>query len=348
MQSTIKQILYKPYAIYKIWRRLKNNNNNFASRIFLLNIPSHGNLGDHLLSVAEQQFLHDNFPGFFLVPVTSADLYYSTRCALSAVKVDDILCITGGGFLGSLYQEETRFMKILTMFPKNKIIVFPQTIYYENNEKGKRMLSKAITNYQRHKKLFVIARDQNTYNLLCSTLMKGRESNIALTPDMALYMHYNNNAKREGILWCMRRDVEINEKNNEIISLLREQVSNIEIKESDTDTYVQYSISLDSEKQEVLKKINQFSKAQLVITDRLHGMIYSVITSTPVIAMDNMNGKIGLVYKKWICHVPYVRFVTTVDEVQSAFRDLLTMTNCQYNNTSIKKQYQPIIDFINA
>lgn len=350
MITSIKRAIYLPYAKYKVWKKfrfLKKYDKN-TRHIYLLNIPSHGNLGDHLLSVSEQEFFLDNFPQYLLILVTSADLYYSIKYSLSSVREEDILCITGGGFLGSLYEEEERFLEILRRFPNNKIIVLPQTIYYEDNEKGKRMLSQAKVGYQKHKNLYVTARDQNSYDILKQSLMLGRESHIALAPDLALYFTYQSANKREGILWCMRKDLEIKEENAAIVQTLKDQVCDTDLQVSYTDTYVNYPIPLSMEVVEVQKKLEQFSHAKLVITDRLHGMIYAVITGTPVIAMDNISGKVGQVYRQWISHIPYVRFVNSVIDADSAVSSLLKKKDYIYDNASIRKQYQPIIDFINA
>ena len=345
-----KQFLYRPYAILKMrWKYRKiMRTSSGTSRLFLLNIPSHGNLGDHLLSVAEQKFLKDNFPHMQIIPVTSADLYYSIKTALSSVRPNDILCVTGGGFLGSLYDEEERFLTILQMFPQNKIIVLPQTIYYEENDKGQKALEKALIHYQSHNNLYVVARDQNTFSLLRNVLMKGHEDKIALTPDLALYLNAPLNNYREGILWCLRKDSERNDSNNKIIAELQEQVRLLGLTNNYTDTYVPYSISYKSEYREVQNILVQFSKAQLVVTDRLHGMIYSAITGTPVIAMDNINGKVGQVYKQWLSNLDYVRFVSTLTEVKDLVSQMLLLKNCKYDNLELIKMYQPIIDFINA
>ena len=40
------------------------------------------------------------------------------------------------------------------------------------------------------------------------------------------------------------------------------------------------------------KKFREFSERNLIITDRLHGMIFAAITGTPCVAMDNISHKI--------------------------------------------------------
>lgn len=348
--SKIKQLVYRPYAVAKIWQKFRKYKCSSAesARLYLLNIPSHGNLGDHLLSVAEHKFLNDNFPNLKIVPVTSSDLYYSISSSLSTVKPNDILCITGGGFLGSFYDEEDRFLTILQKFPKNKVIVMPQTIYYDDTDKGHKALEKAIDYYKSHESLYVVARDRNTYELLKNVLMKGRIENIAFTPDLALYLNKPLDFERDSILWCLRKDAEINESNGAILNELTKQIASQNIKEYYTDTYVPYSIPYERESDEVQNKLIQFARAKLVITDRLHGMIFSVITGTPVLAMDNISGKVGQVYEQWINDLNYVRFLSNMDESNDIVSEMLSFDKCTYDNCHLVKMYQPIIDFINA
>ena len=305
-------------------------------------------MGDHLLSVAEHEFFNDNFPNLQIVPVTSSDLYYSIKISLASVRPNDILCFTGGGFLGSLYDEEERFLAILKMFPNNKIIVLPQTIYYENSIKGQRALERAKLFYRSHNNLYVVARDQNSFRLLTEVLMKGNEHRVAFTPDLALYINKPVDFRRNGILWCLRNDAEFSESNTSLIKEISRQVRALGTHEEYTDTYVPYPISYELEAAEVKKKLEEFSRAKLVITDRLHGMIYSVITGTPVIAMDNISGKVGQVYKQWLGSLSYVRFISNIEHVNDVVPQMNALSDCVYDNQKIIKLYQPIIDFINA
>lgn len=317
-------------------------------RIYLLNIPSHGNLGDHLISVAEIQFFKDNFPNYELVKLSSADLYFSVRIALSTVRQQDVLCMTGGGYLGSMYQEEERFMRILRLFPHNKIIVLPQSIYYEPSEQGAIKKQSAAEKYHKHNNLYIIAREQNTFNLLREDLMKGNENRVALTPDIALYLNYQPSENRDTILWCIRNDDEKNRTSNVLLKHL-----NLLLRESGyiqkfTDTYINHSIPVEDEEREVYAKLQEFSKAKLVVTDRLHGMIYAAISGTPAIVVDNSTGKIGNVYKLWLHAIPYIRFVTDEQSVEMAVANLMKIQYISFDKLSFEQQFKPIIDAINA
>lgn len=347
MLSSVKQILYRPIGIYHTFRKVQKRRKRSKKRIFLLNIPSHGNLGDHLLSVIEQKFLKEHFPEKEIVLVSSADLYFSISIALMDVNEDDVLCITGGGFMGSLYAEEQRILSIVKRFPNNKIIFFPQTIYYEPNARGNSLLKKAKSVYSAHNNLYVMARDKTTYELLVSKLMPNAPHRVFLLPDMALYAHLPQNNTRNGVLWCLRRDAEVNVENVGIIDGLKKTVKSLNLNERYTDTYIFRPIPLEKELEEVQNKLSEISQAQLVITDRLHGMIYSIITDTPVIALDNLSRKVSQVYNLWLKDIAFVKVIRDVTEISAAIDSLLIQKEFHYNSTHIQKLYQPIIDAIN-
>lgn len=346
MLSTIIRIIYRPIGICHTYSNVRKRKSDSHNRIFLLNIPSHGNLGDHLLSIAEQRFLADNFPEREIILVSSADLYFSSRIALMDVCEDDIICITGGGFMGSMYAEEERILKIIQRFPNNKIVFFPQTIYYAPTPQGDRMKNAAAKIYSSHKHLFVAARDSNTYNLLKNVLMPGDKQDIALLPDMALYIHFPSTNIRDGILWCMRKDTEVKSDNAAIVEKLRKIVADLPYSLKEADTYVNYSIPLEHEEEEVRRKIDEFSRARLVITDRLHGMLYAIITDTPVIALDNVSGKVGQVYKLWLHNCPLIHFIDDQNISSDAIQDLMTNA-ATFANEAIKEKYLPLIHAIN-
>ena len=78
---------------------------------------------------------------------------------------------------------------------------------------------------------------------------------------------------------CLRSDKEsvMNHQNvDEIESFLKDRISEIRYTDTQMDNYCK-------ENRELLlkQKIKEFQSAELVITDRLHGMIFAAITGTP-------------------------------------------------------------------
>lgn len=78
-------------------------------------------------------------------------------------------------------------------------------------------------------------------------------------------------------------------------------------------------------------KLNEISKAKLVITDTLHCMVSATITGTPCIAFDNLSGKVKNVYK-WIESLGYVRFCEDVSELNQLLNENIKSASYSLNN----------------
>jgi pyruvyl transferase EpsI len=166
--------------------------------------------------------------------------------------------------------------------------------------------------YKRNKKIYYFAREQYTNDDMKKIF---DNSKIYCVPDIVLSL--NNiesvtNAKRNGIICCLRNDKEsafCNEQREEIISRLQ-AVKDVE----HIDTVCDYMITEQTREKELFNMWNRFASAELVVTDRLHGMIFALITNTPCIAFSNNNKKVLGVYK-WIEDFDIVKFLENVTDL---------------------------------
>jgi pyruvyl transferase EpsI len=334
--ENIKYLIAKGLALFKLSCKVINIKISRTNRktIFLLNVPSHGNMGDHLIFEAEKRFFAEQLPNFVIHCISTAELFYGFNIVTGAIKDDDIICITGGGFLGSLWpEEELRIRRLIQSLTKNKIVFFPETVYYSLN--SAELLKQAEPIYSSHPNLYFTVRDSNSYSLVKNKILKEHSERVFLLPDMALYLSFQFKYHREKILFCIRKDKEKAIKAKQLEAILYEQLKEYYI--TYTDTQVPYSVSLKRSSKEVRKKLIEFASAKLVVTDRLHGMIYSVITNTPVIVMDNVSHKISQVYDLWLKDVPYVRVVDDPNDVPKAVSELLSLECMNFSNEELKR-----------
>ena len=102
-------------------------------------------------------------------------------------------------------------------FPNNKIILFPQTIYFTKDDKGNKELELSKKIYNNHKNLILVAREKVSYELMRKDFNKCK---IIITPDIVLYLNEcANRINRSGALFCLRSDLEskINYDNKQCI-----------------------------------------------------------------------------------------------------------------------------------
>ena len=93
----------------------------------------------------------------------------------------------------------------------------------------------------------------------------------------------------------------------------------------------------------MLELLKQIKKSKLLITDRLHGMIFAVITNTPCIAFANKSGKVKGVYN-WISKDnDYVKFANSVEQFKQILEDLDLTKKYYYKNEELKKELLKII-----
>ena len=276
----------------KYYEYQKNNNN----RLYLIfNGPTTGNIGDHAILFGEEKVLEDRNINYFRVSAKEMTYFFNLNLDKKVSKKDYIF-VTGGGNVGSLWRnEQERINKVLNDFRNNKIIIFPQTVYYHENEFGRMCLEIDKKYYDSCEDLTIYARDMKTFRLLDEKLKVKTE----LVKDMALNLNYKIDSKRKGIIFCIRNDKEKNIDSTQIEKLLKEvkeKYPNEKIKFMDTVKTNKKEYSYKNGKKEFKKIIKLFQKSKLVVTDRLHGMIMTVITDTPCIALNNTSGKVKGVY----------------------------------------------------
>ncbi|MGV8984108.1 polysaccharide pyruvyl transferase family protein [Clostridium sp.] len=347
MKLNLKKVLsnkiynYKEYINgYNETKHLYDNSKNIQ-RIFIFGTPSHGNLGDHAIAYAQRKMVEDYFPDCRIIEIVTDDVNKHMKSLRKAVNKNDILLFCGGGNLGDEYfwEEESR-RRIISKFPNNNIIIFPQTIYFKKDKFGEKQLKITRKIYNKHKNLTIVAREKISFDLMIQAF---QNNNVILTPDIVMYLNKTDlTIQRKGALICTRSDMEstlTDEKKNSIRSTVQKYYDNI----STTDTVVDHLIPSEQREEELNLKFSEFRKAELVITDRLHGMVFAAITSTPCIVIGNYNHKVKGTYQ-WLKHLSYIKFIESIDEIDKYIRELKGMENTPYDSEFAMEYYQKIIN----
>lgn len=298
----------------------------------LLQTPTHGNLGDHAIALAEMEILNR-------LGITYADTPWikdiEKRCAAVTPRSKTIL-IHGGGFLGSLWpNEEETFRTELTAFSGHRVIVFPQSVYFNmDTDEGKALFEESKAIYSMHPNMTLFLREQVSYDFMRKNMP---EVNVMLVPDTVMALaHQLKTCKREGILLCLRGDKER--------TLTDEQREHLETLGTHTDTVLDHPVLLEEREGTVRDKLNQFASAELVITDRLHGMIFAAITETPCIVLNSLSHKVLGCYE-WLKDLDYIRKAESVEDVPGIIEEL-RLVKPKYNWYKIDEAMQPLYDML--
>ena len=249
----------------------------------------YGNLGDVAITISQIDFLKKTFPNYEVFEFPISKTFADMKSLESIISSSDIITLTGGGNTSIRYNDiEICRQFIIKKFRKNKIIAFPQSIDTHYNKKFINNMKKV---YYTHPNLFYFVREEYSYKFIKEHLPK---LNCFMAPDIVLsnVPLVNENSNKNNIIISLRGDKErllTEEQKNSIIS---EVSKNGNVIYADTQIKGDFNFTLIQRKKILNDFLKQYQSAKLVITDRLHGMIFSYISNTPCIVFSCDNKKI--------------------------------------------------------
>ncbi|EEY84481.1 MULTISPECIES: polysaccharide pyruvyl transferase family protein [Parabacteroides] len=279
-----------------------------------LDLPYYTNIGDALIWEGTETFL-SSLP---------AKCLYRCSCQTFSYRPlpkDTTILLQGGGNFGDIWRRHQDFrLKVIKLYPNNKIVILPQTIYYKND---KQMLSDAAL-MMKHPDLHICARDQRSYRLLEAYFVNcGR----LLLPDMA---------------FCIPRDRLVSSLVRSTGKNLYLKRNDIEFLEDDCRQYIREPVEIrDWPTMEIIplsaKMLNLFIKLSLnrlsdnwalylkrllihegvrfitsydkIYTTRLHVAILSILLGKPFVFFDNSYGKNSSFYLSWLSDLDEIKFI---------------------------------------
>lgn len=308
-------------------------------RFFIIGVPTHGNLGDHAIAVSQLKLLTDCFPEYTIYEIDRATYIHRKHYIKRMINANDILFIPGGGWLGNQwYHNQLMVEDVINRFPNNKIVILPQTIFFQDTKDRKLQVEKARRTFSKSNVLLFL-REKKSYEFAKQNL----NVHCNLVPDLVLRLTYNEKHTRSGISICFREDCEqvINKGDKEyFINYLKKTYDDIK-----NTTTVIGNIPLDKREFAVAKKLREFSRTKIVITDRLHAMIFAALTATPCVAFDNSSNKVTGVYE-WIKSLDYIKIVDNVDDAIVCVEELIKMNKKEYHKPDFKQLESEISSFI--
>ena len=311
-------IEYQRQLIYKNFIPL------ITSDYVLLDLPYHSNIGDSLIWKGEEQLL------------STFQYRCLYRCSFKTFEYrifpeDTIILMQGGGNFGDLYPLHNEFRRrVIELYPNNRIIILPQTVYYESARQARFEASC----FRQHKHLTIFARDNYSYRFLKAFRFS---EDVRLMPDMAFCidtewlksMSKPNNGRN---LYFKRIDKEANESNNTeqilksneydygdwpdygqpepMLQHLNALIGEQKFAEADEyaiNTYLPARIRIGVE------FISQYNK---IVSNRLHGAILSILLGKDVVIVDNSYGKNSQYYNTWLKNIDSISILSSPHRIR--------------------------------
>lgn len=287
----------------------------------LLDDPYHKNIGDSLIWGGEKNLTA--LSEYRCKYSTSFNKYVSKR-----FSKDTVILLHGGGNWGDIWRPHQEFrMRIMDEFPENPIVIFPQTVFYND----KKTYESDMDFINKHQNVVCCARDRNSYDLLTARL----DNKVLLLPDMAFMTEYPASDKKTGrTLFVKRLDKEMANYDrilpylpkdydehdwptvehdypiyypNIAVRALRKFLCHVDVALANKiDDYYWDHTLLPFTIKTGVDFLNQYDT---IYTTRLHVAILGTLMGKEVILFDNSYGKNKNFYEAWLSDVDNIKLV---------------------------------------
>lgn len=261
----------------------------FKKRIvWLIGSEDFGNIGDHLIAKATILFLKETCKNKIILEIPLSDYYDFFPIISKKINKKSLIILSGGGNFGTLYPYAMNAKREICSNLANKIIIFPQSVFYENNKeviyKDKKIFSK--------RNIYLFLRDQISYNFCKQNI----SNNSFLCSDITLSIENilikTGKKVKFDVLLCLRHDKE-RITDDFFINSVKNELRKMKMSFTEFDTQLSNDFSMYSRNKKIKKAFKTFNECSYVITDRLHGCIISLMCKKPIIVIDNSYKKIS-------------------------------------------------------
>ena len=260
-----------------------------GSRCAVLDFPSYANVGDSAIWLGQLEFLR----GRDVDLVYTCDVHDYRRDKLARRVGGGVILLTGGGGFGDRYLDHQRLREqVVSDFPENAVVQFPQSIDFRDPGRAER----AAAVLSRHGGLTLLLRDE-------ISLRRARELGLEATlcPDAAFALPEAGRSvpPSSAVVWLSRTDAE---KAVEP----KDEVGGVDWLRDDVVDRVLHRVPLVRPQLRerlaagrVRRGARMLSRGRVVVTDRLHGHILSLLLGIPHVLLDTANSKIRHFFETW-------------------------------------------------
>ena len=162
-------------------------------------------------------------------------------------------------------------------------------------------------------------------------------------PDFGLLYHgYNRQEDRcDKISICFRKDVEKVISDDLIDEVMSQSSALSSVTTVETNIYPT-EVKVSQREFTVHNKLREISTSRLLITDRLHAMIFAALTNTPCLAFDNATHKVRGVYE-WIKELDFIRMADMNRPIKDQIKDIFYLSPTSEFNDLDFSRYETVL-----
>jgi exopolysaccharide biosynthesis predicted pyruvyltransferase EpsI len=304
----------------------------YGTKCALLDFPNHGNVGDSAIWLGEKAYLES---------VGASVVYASDRASYSKVRLKKrlrggVVLLHGGGNLGDLWLPAQRFREqVIADFPDRPIIQLPQTIHFQERKN----LDRARSVFNSHSQLTLLVRDRPSLEFARNEF----RAPSYLCPDMAfmlgdlrrpasgckIVLLARTDKESAGYSWPVHGPdlIQADWRSDPRSMIFR--ANNFLTRQGERKTPIlgalagSLSYAYDAfARHRLVRGCKLLGQGQVVVTDRLHGHILSLLLGIPHILLDNSYGKVRSFYETWTKDCGTAVWATSLERALAAARSL--------------------------
>ena len=293
-------------------------------RVFYMGITEHANLGDMAQHFCILKWIRENYPDYELVKFESSVItdnrFGFIQKFKSLYRTKDIIIFQSGYCTQDLGGDhELMHRLICDNIPDARILMMPQTIYFQREENKAR----TAKSYNAAKNMLFLARDFISYDVAKEMFP---DITVKAFPDIVTTLigtlEFNN--KRNGVCLCTRNDGEKYYTDDQLASLASELEKTTTVHRKDTQSKAPFKTIRENLQHFIEEEIESYSHFDVTITDRYHGTIFSLCAGTPVIIIKTTDHKVttGADWFKGV-YDDYVYVAKDLDQAVSLYKEVM-------------------------
>lgn len=339
---------------WKVSEIVKNNNSKMSAkkRIFIIGSEDLNNIGNLHIAISIKEYLNDILPDYAMIEITVSE-YRSIRKVLPfIIRKSDVICIPDGGDDGdtALFMDTIR-KEIVKKYNRNRLVIFAQTLNYDSSIAGIYassedgiQLKQTQSLISKCRNITLCVKDRHSYDFAKQYF----DCVVVFIPDIILYSNYSRSylVECKGAMLLLQSDAKgiWSEDNRRWIeAIVLQHGWNIRY----NDLQLILDISVFDRKDVLDAFLRKIEEAEVVITDRIYGMLFCAITQTPCIAISDKNHSLESAYEG-LTEFEYIIKINHLNELEGAVQTLFSIDKTEYDRDSIINKFDGLTKLLKS
>lgn len=342
---------YRSYYTRRLCNQMKRSLG--EKNIWLLGTPRSTNLGDHAQVLCSMRWFQKNYPDYTVHEYSSFELMghdaMLLECIAQNVGKDDLIFFQSGYNFTDMYPfQEIMHREAVRRIPGHRVVFLPQTIKFEQPYGTNAFVQESRALYAGNEDIYLLCRDQKSLETAAEALPGVKKRAF---PDFVTTMIGTTElpqTDRTNVMLCVRHDRESSLTAAEIGQLTRQLQTLGNVLVSDTTlTLTSPNIVRGNRARFIDQMLRDIRSCKVVVTDRYHGLVFSMVANTPVVLLKTIDHKITEGIKWFPAEMAsHIRVAGSAEEAFALAEELAGEPEYRFDDFFQREYYDKLKDIL--